>query len=161
MATFNRIEPASFKSVFGVAAIATAGVLAVRPTPVAAQAIGEVDLLCFLANLEYLQTQYFRLGTGSAPLSQFYRPVESRPDVIGGRTVTFTILSKDTALDVVRSVRGEDFAHLTLLMREIRRIAPTVSFVQPPIDVSGTPLGPFSRAGRMAGLIADSGADSA
>ncbi len=117
------------------------------PTPTPAPAIGDVDILNFALQLEYLEAQFYSYavnGEGLGPT--LVTGTGNQGAVTGGRKVNF---SDPVVAQYAAEIAGDEAKHVLFLRGQLG----TSAVAQPAIDVGAGPTGAFSAAARAAGLI--------
>jgi hypothetical protein len=134
---------------FGVAALATGGLIAVtKPTAALAQStISDADVLNFALQLEYLEAQFYSYAVnGSGLAASMLTGTGTQGTVTGGRAVAFT----DPAVQAyAKEIAQDEINHVSFL----RTALGSSAVAMPSIDVGTDPNGAFSTAARAAGLI--------
>ena len=108
---------------------------------------GDVAILNFALNLEYLEAQFYSYATTGAGLPQNQLSgLGTQGGVTGGRQVPFTD-------PVVKAYANEIAGDETNHVRFLRNTLGADAVAQPALDIGTDPNGAFSSAARAAGLI--------
>jgi hypothetical protein len=120
------------------------------PTPAALPA-GDVDVLNFALNLEYLEANYYTFAAfGSGLNATLTTGTGAQGAVVGGRKVPFADASVNAyALEIA----ADENAHVAFL----RQTLGSVAVAQPAINIDGGPTGAFTVAARSAGVVGPTG----
>jgi hypothetical protein len=141
-----------FKTAFGAAAVAGAGLgaisLAGKATAADPTSPTDPDILKFALNLEYLEAQFYSVAVTGVGLTPAMLTGTGTPGAAtGGRKANLT---DPLVMAYAKEIAADEVAHVAFL-----RSALTSSAVaQPTIDIGISPTGAFSSAARAAGLIA-------
>ena len=165
IAAQRRAERRRFMKIAGTALAATAGstmlaacgdddddyqpapVPTVTPTPSASLPAGDVDVLNFALNLEYLEANYYTFAAfGSGLNDAFTDGTGARGAVIGGRRVPFADAS---VAAYAREIAADENAHVSFLRQQLGSAA----VAQPAINIDGGATGAFTAAARAAGVV--------
>lgn len=164
----RRAERRHFIKMAGTAAAATAGAsmlaacgsdddngapspVAGAPTPVSTLPAGDVDVLNFALNLEYLEANYYTFAAfGSGVNSSSTTGTGTQGAVTGGRQVTF---ADATVAAYAREIAADENAHVLFLRENLRGSA----VAQPAINIDGGASGAFTAAARAAGIVGATG----
>jgi hypothetical protein len=117
-------------------------------TPPPQTGLSDADILNFALNLEYLEAQFYSFAaTGAGLAGNLLTGTGTQGAVTGGRAVAFT----DTVVrQYANEIALDERQHVIFLRSALGASA----VAQPAIDISATPIGPFSQAAVAAGLIA-------
>ena len=140
-----------FKAALGAAAGASAFAFA---SQAAAQSTGELDVLNFALNLEYLEAQFYLFaanGTGLPADQQTGSGTQGRVQITAGavgqpRKVTFT---DPLVSEYAQEIAADEAQHVAFLRNALganNRVS------QPALNISGGPGGAFSAAAAAAGV---------
>lgn len=164
----KRAERRRFIKMAGVAAAATAGASMLAacntdddksipaPTPTSTTTstlpAGDVDVLNFALNLEYLEANYYIAAAfGSTLTSTQISGTGTQGAVTGGRAVAF---ADATVAAYAREIAGDENAHVNFLRQNLGSSA----VAQPAINIDGTATtGAFAAAARAAGIATAAG----
>jgi len=165
IAAQRRAERRRFMKIAGTALAATAGstmlaacgdddddyqpapVPTATPTPSASLPAGDIDVLNFALNLEYLEANYYTFAAfGSGLNDAFTDGTGARGAVIGGRRVPFADAS---VAAYAREIAADENAHVSFLRQQLGSAA----VAQPSINIDGGATGAFTAAARAAGVV--------
>ena len=128
---------------YGAAGAAAAGSIGLASTPASATAPGDVQILTFALNLEYLEASFYRIAATGQGLAQSDRG--GNPGVVtGGRQVTFTSPINQA---YANELAAEETLHVEFLRSAIAATG-AVPISMPNIDFSQS----FATAAQAAGL---------
>ncbi|MDY7525041.1 ferritin-like domain-containing protein [Sphingomonas sp. 10B4] len=148
-----------FKTAFGAAAVAGAGIGAMsmgsRASAADPTTPTDPDILNFALNLEYLEAQFYSVAVTGVGLSpSMLTGTGTQGAAVGGRKVVFT---DPLVAAYAKEIAADEITHVTFL----RTALGSSAVAQPAIDIGITPTGAFSSAARAAGLIASAPAGTA
>ena len=116
------------------------------PTP-GPKPSGDVDILNFALNLEYLEAQFYSYATTGSGLPQSQLSgTGTQGSVTGGRQVAFT---DPVVAAYAKEIAGDETNHV----RFLRNTLGSDAVAQPALDIGTKADGAFSSAARAAGLI--------
>ena len=116
------------------------------PTP-GPKPSGDVAILNFALNLEYLEAQFYSYATTGAGLPQNQLSgTGTQGSVTGGRQVAFT---DPVVAAYAKEIAGDETNHV----RFLRSTLGADAVAQPALDIGTDPNGAFSSAARAAGLV--------
>jgi hypothetical protein len=122
------------------------------PTPsptasTASTAIGDIDVLNFALQLEYLEGAYYtQAAFGTAVSASFTSGVGTAGAVTGGSLVPFT---DPVVREIAREIAFDEVAHISFLRSALQGAATA----QPAINIAGDATGAFTIAARAAGIV--------
>lgn len=117
------------------------------PTPTSTTAAGDVDVLNFALNLEYLEANYYTFAAfGSGLNSTLTSGTGQQGAVTGGRKVSF---ADNSVANYAREIAADENAHVLFLRTNLGASA----VAQPAINIDGGASGAFTAAARSAGVI--------
>lgn len=124
------------------------------PTPAPAGSTlpaGDVDVLNFALNLEYLESNYYTFAAFGSGLNQTLASGTGiQGAVIGGRKVPFADAS---VAAYAREIAADENQHVTFLRQQLGSSA----VAQPAINIDGGATGAFTAAARSAGVVGPTG----
>ena len=121
------------------------------PSPTASLPAGDVDVLNFALNLEYLEANYYTFAAFGSGLSDaFTDGTGARGSVVGGRRVPF---ADPSVAAYAREIAADENAHVSFLRQQLGSAA----VAQPAINIDGGATGAFTAAARAAGVVDASG----
>jgi hypothetical protein len=148
-----------FKTAFGAAAVAGAGIGALsmgsRASAADPTTPTDADVLNFALNLEYLEAQFYSVAVTGVGLSpSVLTGTGTQGAATGGRKVVFT---DPLVAAYAKEIAADEVTHVTFLRTALGASA----VAQPTIDIGVSPTGAFSTAARAAGLIPSAAAGTA
>jgi hypothetical protein len=121
------------------------------PTPTSTLAAGDVDVLNFALNLEYLEANYYTFAAfGSGLNATLATGTGQQGAVTGGRQVPFADAS---VAAYAREIAADENQHVTFLRQQLGSVA----VAQPAINIDGGATGAFTAAARSAGVVGPTG----
>ena len=135
-----------FKTAFGAAAVAGAGIGAMsmgsRASAADPTTPTDPDILNFALNLEYLEAQFYSVAVTGVGLSpSMLTGTGTQGAAVGGRKVVFT---DPLVAAYAKEIAADEITHVTFL----RTALGSSAVAQPAIDIGITPTGAFSSAAR-------------
>lgn len=121
------------------------------PTPTSPFTAGDIDILNFALNLEYLEGSYYTaaaLGSGLNPL--ITTGTGTQGAVTGGRRVAF---ADNLVASYAREIAADENAHINFLRTNLGSAAVAI----PAINIDGGATGAFTVAARSAGIVGATG----
>ena len=121
------------------------------PPPTTSLPAGDVDVLNFALNLEYLEANYYTFAAfGTGVNAQNISGTGTQGAVVGGRQVTFSdaMIAANT-----REIAADENAHVLFLRQNLGSSA----VAQPAINIDGGATGAFTAAARAAGIVGPTG----
>jgi hypothetical protein len=121
------------------------------PTPTAALPAGDVDVLNFALNLEYLEASYYTFAAfGSGLTAGLQTGTGTQGAVTGGAQVPF----RDASVAAyAREIASDENLHVTFLRQQLGSSA----VAMPAINIDGGANGAFTAAARAAGVVGATG----
>ncbi|RZL54910.1 MAG: ferritin-like domain-containing protein, partial [Sphingomonas sp.] len=121
------------------------------PTPTAGLPAGDVDVLNFALNLEYLEANYYTFAAfGSGLNTTLQAGTGTQGSVTGGAQVLF---QDATVAAYAREIAADENLHVTFLRQQLGSSA----VAMPAINIDGGANGAFTAAARAAGVVGATG----
>jgi len=121
------------------------------PTPTAGLPAGDVDVLNFALNLEYLEANYYTFAAfGSGLNTTLQSGTGTQGSVTGGAQVPF---QDATVAAYAREIAADENLHVTFLRQQLGSSA----VAMPAINIDGGANGAFTAAARAAGVVGPTG----
>lgn len=121
------------------------------PTPTSAFTAGDVDILNFALNLEYLEGSYYTAAALGASLNAtLVSGTGTQGAVTGGRQVAF---ADRLVASYAREIAADENAHIGFLRQNLGSLAVAI----PAINIDGGASGAFTAAARSSGVVPATG----
>jgi hypothetical protein len=121
------------------------------PTPTSSVAQGDLDILNFALNLEYLESNYYIMAATGSGLNDTLRTgTGTQGALTGGRRVTF---ADATVASYAREIAADENQHVVFLRGQLASAA----VAMPAINIDGGASGAFTAAARAAGVVGPMG----
>jgi hypothetical protein len=121
------------------------------PTPTSSIAQGDLDILNFALNLEYLESNYYVMAATGSGLNDTLRTgTGTQGALTGGRKVAF---ADATVASYAREIAADENQHVNFLRGQLGSAA----VAMPAINIDGGATGAFTAAARSAGVVGPTG----